>query len=112
MISAEVYAGGSVRETLAATRTLSIRGEQFAFFNGTGSGFVVKLPDARKLKPGADTFVIGAFTTVLTVQDNGGGAVETVGIDKVRRFDLVDNMTAAGTWIAGPQVPVALGAAV
>jgi hypothetical protein len=112
MIDEATYYGGSLKKTLAAEYHISPRRERFGHFDATGSNFAVRLPDATQLRTGLDTMLVAAFTNTLTVKDKTGATLTTIGVDRVKRFHLLDNSTAAGVWHFSAGLAVSLGTAV
>lgn len=101
MFTPEVWYGSAKEVTLSADYTIVDRAIRVFTFNPSASGWVVKLPDARKFRhSGADLFVLINLhaTRTLVLKDNANNTLLTVNGREGISVYLFDNSTQAGTW--------------
>ena len=61
-------------------------------------GFAITLPDASMVSEGQDILFINKADVGVTIKDNAGNSIASVGAGEAKYFYLTDNTTAAGIW--------------
>lgn len=85
--------------TAAGTTTLVNTSPQIQNFTGSSTQIVV-LPDATTMAKGMSFEIYNSSTGAVTINKNGGAQVTIVGGSTSYTVKLIDNSTAAGTWVA------------
>ena len=61
-------------------------------------GFALTLPDASMVSEGQDILFINKSGFSVTIKDNAGNSIASIGAGEAKYFYLTDNTTAAGIW--------------
>lgn len=86
--------------TANTTTTLTSASAGNVIFTGTTAGQIVRLPDATTLVVGAYYEIRNNASVTIAVQDNAGGALDTIPAGTGNSICyLLANGTAAGTWM-------------
>lgn len=103
MISQAAFFGGSRDVTLGATATLFFSVHRVQVIRASSAGLSFKCQSARQLRTGGPIgLVVNAGSNAFNLTDQSGGALLTLNPGDCVELALVDNLTAAGTWILLP----------
>ena len=108
MISEATFRGRS-RELTFGSNSFVGCGFRWLLAHASAGSLALSLPDARTLRRGAPVQVIfNRGSNAFAVKDAGGGTlVASLAVDDAAFLDLLDNSTAAGTWVAETRTKLA-----
>lgn len=85
--------------TANTTTTLTTASASIQITTGSTAGQIIKFPDATTLVVGAEYEIRNSASVTVAVQDNAGGALDTIPAGTGTCFAILTaNGTAAGTW--------------
>ena len=100
MISEITFFGDAKYSSIGSNLTLKSGDERMQGIAASAGSLVVALPDARELNCGGPLFYIGNLgETSFDIEDDASGSIAAVATAKMATLFLMDNSTAAGSWL-------------